>query len=43
MPALVGVEEMVVMVVLCEIVYMVYGITAWPMACFPPSHTLSAH
>ena len=32
MPALVGVEEMVVMVVLCEIVCMVYGINAWPVS-----------
>ena len=35
MPALVGVEEMVVMVVLCVIVCMVYGINAWPVFLLP--------
>ena len=35
MPTLVGVEEMVVMVVLCEIVCMVYGISAWPVFLLP--------
>ena len=35
MPTLVGVEEMVVMVVLCEIVCMVYGINAWPVFLLP--------
>ena len=37
MPALVGVVEMVVMVVLCEIVCMVYGISAWPVFLLPIS------
>ena len=35
MPALVGVVKMVVMVVLCVIVCMVYGISAWPVFYLP--------